>query len=201
MNNDRVYRGFRRAVQGALVALLVSACATKAPEPAAPVDDAAAQRKAAYQAALVTVLDAWRDDALEDTVAGLQRLTERYPDELEGWVNLGVAYYRQADYARAGRALNKALSVNPQSKVALNYLGLVARQQGAFAEAEAYYRRALEQDPDYPAAVRNLAILLDLYRGQLVEALALYEHYQRLVGDSHEPRLKDWIFDIKARIE
>lgn len=180
-------------------ALLLSACATKTPEPPPQIDEAA-QRKAAYEAELVTVLDAWRDDALEDTVAALQGLTERYPEGLEGWVNMGVAYYRQGDYERAKRALNQALEVDAQNKVALNYLGLVARQKGEFAQAEAYYRQALEQDPDYPAAVRNLAILLDLYRGQLVEALALYEHYQQLVGEGTEPRLKDWIFDIKARI-
>lgn len=182
-----------------VLALLISACATKAPEPPPELDEAA-QRQAAYETELVNTLDQWRDDALADIVAELQRLTERYPEGLEGWVNLGVAYYRQADYERAERALLKVIEVNAQNKVALNYLGLVKRQLGQFAEAENYYRQALEIDPDYPAAVRNLAILLDLYRGQLVEALALYEHYQQLVGEEAEPRLKDWIFDIKSRV-
>ena len=183
-----------------VAASILGACATKKPEPPPQIDEAA-QRQAAYEAELIAVLDDWRDDALEDTVAALQGLTERYPEGLEGWVNMGVAYYRQGDYERAKRALNQALTVDANNKVALNYSGLVARQEGKFEQAEAYYRQALEQDPDYPAAVRNLAILLDLYRGQLVEALALYEHYQQLVGEGSEPRLKDWIFDIKARIE
>lgn len=182
-----------------VAASILGACATKKPEPPPQIDEAA-QRQAAYEAELIAVLDDWRDDALEDTVAALQGLTERYPEGLEGWVNMGVAYYRQGDYERAKRALNQALTVDANNKVALNYSGLVARQEGKFEQAEAYYRQALEQDPDYPAAVRNLAILLDLYRGQLVEALALYEHYQQLVGEGSEPRLKDWIFDIKARI-
>ncbi|MDX1453579.1 MAG: tetratricopeptide repeat protein [Oleiphilaceae bacterium] len=200
MNNFSGRHHAIRVIVLSLIMLLLSACATKKKEPSPEVDPAA-QRQAAYKLELLTVLETWRDDALEDSVAALQALTENYPEGVEAWVNLGVAYYRQSDYVRAERALSQALEVDAQNKTALNYLGLVKRQQGEFAQAESYYRQALEIDPDYPAAVRNLAILLDLYRGQLVEALALYEHYQGLVGDEAEPRLKDWIFDIKSRIE
>ena len=105
-----------------VAASILGACATKKPEPPPQIDEAA-QRQAAYEAELIAVLDDWRDDALEDTVAALQGLTERYPEGLEGWVNMGVAYYRQGDYERAKRALNQALTVDANNKVALNYSG------------------------------------------------------------------------------
>tara|TARA_R110001592_G_scaffold52649_9_gene161301 strand:+ start:7422 stop:8159 length:738 start_codon:yes stop_codon:yes gene_type:complete len=80
-----------------------------------------------------------------------------------------------------------------------NQLGLIERQQGNFDQAEAYYRKALALDSDQATSLKNLAILLDLYRGKLAEALALYEQYQGIVGDS-DPKIKDWIYDLKNRL-
>lgn len=85
-----------------------------------------------------------------------------------------------------------------------NQLGLIERQQGQFDQAESYYRQALVLDSDNPATLKNLAILLDLYRGKLAEALVLYERYQSIVNDvdsdSADPRIKDWIYDLKNRL-
>tara|TARA_R110002072_G_scaffold121890_5_gene256177 strand:+ start:2001 stop:2738 length:738 start_codon:yes stop_codon:yes gene_type:complete len=80
-----------------------------------------------------------------------------------------------------------------------NQLGLIERQQGQFDQAEAFYKHALELDARNVATIKNLAILLDLYRGQLAEALVLYEQYQSMAGDS-DPKVKDWIYDLKNRL-
>jgi tetratricopeptide (TPR) repeat protein len=81
---------------------------------------------------------------------------------------------------------------------ALNYLGQIMREKGDFDQAESYYRQALDQNPEDITAIRNLGILLDLYRGQFADALPLYEQYQSLL-DEPDPQVKDWIFDIKNR--
>jgi tetratricopeptide (TPR) repeat protein len=85
-----------------------------------------------------------------------------------------------------------------------NQLGLIERQKGQFDQSESYYRQALALEPDKTATLKNLAILLDLYRGKLAEALVLYEHYQSIVNDSDseivDPRIKDWIYDLKNRL-
>lgn len=81
----------------------------------------------------------------------------------------------------------------------LNQLGLLARQNGQFEQAEAYYRKALALAPEQAEIVRNLAILLDLYQGKLAEALALYQQYQGLL-DEEDAQVKDWIFDLKNRL-
>lgn len=85
-----------------------------------------------------------------------------------------------------------------------NQLGLIARQQGQFDEAEDYYRQALALDSENPITLNNLAILLDLYKGRLAEALVLYEQYQSIINgpDSKmtDPKIKDWIYDLKNRL-
>ena len=82
---------------------------------------------------------------------------------------------------------------------ALNQLGLIERRQGQFEQAEDYYRKALKLAPDNTATLKNLAILLDLYRGQLAKAYALYQQYQQIVGDA-DPKVKDWLYDLKNRL-
>ena len=69
-----------------------------------------------------------------------------------------------------------------------------------FEASEAFYRQSLAADPSYLPAIRNLAILLDLYLGRLQEALPLYEQYQSML-DKPDSQVKDWIFDLKRRLE
>lgn len=80
-----------------------------------------------------------------------------------------------------------------------NQLGLIARQAGQFSEAESYYRKALELNDSNPKAIKNLAILLDLYQGKLKQAYELYLRYEELVGET-DPKVKDWLYDLKNRL-
>lgn len=96
--------------------------------------------------------------------------------------------------------VNRILENLPLFKMqAHNYLGMIARTEGAFDEAESAYRSALNIDADFLPALRNLAILLDLYRGDIAQALPLYERYQSLL-DEPDAQVKDWVFDIKSRL-
>ena len=79
-------------------------------------------------------------------------------------------------------------------------LAYIAREEGRFDEAEQYYRQVFEIEPNNLMALKNLGILLDLYRGRLRDALVLYEQYQ-LLQKQPDTQIKDWIFDIKSRIE
>ena len=114
--------------------------------------------------------------------------------------NLGVIAVHQTQLAEAKKYFEIVIKRNPNHKQSLNYLGYIARDYGAFDEAEVYYRRLLEIDQNDELAIRNLAILLDLYRGRLEEALVLYEKYQSLQAEP-DPRVKDWIFDTRNRLK
>ena len=124
-------------------------------------------------------------------------VTESAPDAIAPHIDLGIAYARSGDLARAEESFGKALAINPDHPVANNELGIVYRREGRFAEARAAYERALAVAPTFHFAHRNLAILCDLYLMDAGCALAHYEAYSRAVPDD-EQAVK-WIADLKSR--
>lgn len=63
-----------------------------------------------------------------------------HPDRLEGWRELGAAYYRQGSYDRAIEALSKAESTDAGARL---YEGLVYEARGEFSPAIAAYTESL----------------------------------------------------------
>lgn len=81
-----------------------------------------------------------------------------------------------------------------------NEVGILHRESGRFADAEAAYLKAVTVNPDYGLAHYNLGILLDLYLGRHEQALAHYQRYQELTPDA-DKQVDRWIADISRRIE
>ena len=77
--------------------------------------------------------------------------------------------------------------------------GIVLRQAGQFADAQAAYERALALDPNYADAERNLAILHDLYLDNPSAALPHFERYQ-LLTQGADTQVTAWVAELKARI-
>jgi glycosyltransferase involved in cell wall biosynthesis len=71
-------------------------------------------------------------------------------------------------------AADKALSLNAVSPLALNVKGLVALNKGLLAEAEDYYKKALESDGGFALTYLNMAAL-KWQSNDREEALRLYE--------------------------
>jgi Flp pilus assembly protein TadD len=151
----------------------------------------------------------------------IHELKPYYPGPI---LNLGVCSWWLGDYEEAETYLKKVLSLEAlldeaaenksllqgdkdrikdnlvnYTGPALKYLGQMSREQGNFEKAEKFYRQALAKKTEDKGAIRNLAILLDLYQGKLAEALPLYEQYQSLLEEP-DPQVKDWIFDLKNRL-
>ena len=63
-----------------------------------------------------------------------------------------VALISQEDYAGAIEQLDLALLKEPENADVLNYLGFSHRKHGNYEEAERYYLRALEIEPEHTAA-------------------------------------------------
>jgi len=130
----------------------------------------------------------------------LSNLTKAYPDIAGPYVNLGIIHFRADEIDQAEEAFKQALKVNPESAVSLNHLGIIYRGKGKFEEARTSYEKALKIDPNYAYAHLNYGILLDLYLGQLDDALEQYQTYQKL-SPGEDKEVEKWIVDLERRIK
>ena len=137
--------------------------------------------------------------SLQEGVAELHVVVETAPDLAAPQIDLGIAYHLSGDLEAAESHLDQALALNPEHPVAHNELGIIYRKTGRFAEAKKSYQAALAIYPGYHHARRNLAILCDLYLGDLKCALENYEAYMSTVPGDAEAEI--WIADLRYRMD
>lgn len=153
----------------------------------------------AEQQAFDAIVVAHKNGDLVRAEQGYDEFLVRYPNNVSARINLAHIALQTKNTDLAEQRLSEVLKLEPTNAQALTLSGVISREKGEFDAAEASYRTALAARPDYVPAIRNLGILLDLYRGRLPEALEYYERAQSL-EEEPDPKLKDWIFDIKRRI-
>lgn len=127
---------------------------------------AAAGRKAFWRAGLVLALVLvlglyalrtvtrnrdWRNDIILYT-----RTLALAPDALLIHNNLGLAYWARGDLRAAEQEWQAVLRADPNSRVDLDYLGMLYGRQTRYGEAETLLRRALELWPNDTEAHLNL---------------------------------------------
>ena len=140
-----------------------------------------------------------RDGRLDAAQTLFEKLTRAQPELAGPWVNLGHIHLARGEQAQAEVALSQALATNPNNCDALNQMGVLARRDGRFEEAEKLYRHCLVVDPTYASARLNLAILYELYMGRLGEALASYNTYQMMLPEP-DSQVGGWVMDLQRRV-
>ncbi|WP_157994591.1 tetratricopeptide repeat protein [Peristeroidobacter agariperforans] len=133
----------------------------------------------------------------EQGIAALLKIVESAANVTAVHIDLGMAYARSGDLEKAEESLKKALQLNPRHPIAYNELGMVYRRKGQFTEARASYEKALEIFPTFHFAQRNLAILCDVYLGDLACALQHYTAYQQAAPDDADTA--KWLADLSVR--
>lgn len=128
----------------------------------------------------------------------LEAIVQEAPDLAAPRIDLGIAHHRAGNLEAAEEHLRLALESNPDHPIAHNEIGIIYRKTGRFTLARKSYEAALAIYPGYHFARRNLAVLCDLYLGDLDCALANYEAYMATVPSDEEAAM--WIADIRMRL-
>ena len=76
------------------------------------------------------------NNELDEAVAAFSRLTEQYPDYVEGYLGLGHAYERMSRYDEAVEAITKATEIAPEDPLIYTSLSVCYQRKGMIAEAE-----------------------------------------------------------------
>ena len=126
-------------------------------------------------------------------------LTQSQPELAGPWVNLGHIHLQHGKPEAAQTSFEQALRANPFNCDAHNQLGVMARRDGRFTDAETHYLDCLQADPGYGRARLNLGILYELYMGRLGEALATYHDYQANLIEP-DARVNGWVMDLERRV-
>ena len=147
-----------------------------------------------YDTALAYLRQGQHDQGIEI----LEALVVTAPDLTAPRIDLGIAYHESNNLEAARTHLEAALETSPAHPIAHNELGIVYRKLGLFREARQSYEAALAVFPSYHFARRNLAVLCDLYLGDLTCALENYQAYMATVPGDEEATM--WIADIQNRL-
>ena len=102
------------------------------------------------------------------------------PAAVDGWVRLGSALLRARRLDEAERAYRSALELQARNLDALNGLGLIQMQRRRWQDALNHFNVAAVNDPPFPPAVLNSAIVAHQYLHQRGPALQRYRQYAAL---------------------
>lgn len=124
-------------------------------------------------------------------------LSQQQPAFAGIWYNLAMCQWHSNELANAELSLNQALVANVQYLPAHNLLGILARQQGHFQQAERHWLSALEAGNDAQVH-KNLGMLYELYLGQPLQAHYQYSQYFELTQDQ---QAKVWLALLEQELD
>ena len=85
-----------------------------------------------YDAALTH----FAENDLEAAVSAFKKLTDTYPDHIDGFLGLGHTYERLSQYDEAIAAIQKAIEINPKDPLVYTSLSMCYQRKGMIQEAE-----------------------------------------------------------------
>lgn len=133
-------------------------------------------------------------------ITEFKALSLSQPNLAVSHINLALAYRGQGDADAAGRAVNQALKLSPNSPEANLVRGVLHRESGEFASARDRYVKSLSANADYIDAHVNLGILCDLYLQDLACAQKHYRRAQEL-SPAEDRQLKGWLLELERRMK
>ena len=128
---------------------------------------------------------------------GRTQLAESAP--IRSILKQALSAWEAGDTAQAGQLFESMPLTDIRNAATLNHYAIFLREQWRIAEAKAIYLQALKIAPNDPLTHYNLAILYELYLGDLPQALAHFNIYQR-TSETENKQVDGWIADLQRRI-
>jgi cytochrome c-type biogenesis protein CcmH/NrfG len=97
---------------------------------------------------------------LSDRIQALERETSENPDHVEGWIQLGNAYFDTDQYEKAIAAYRKSLAIDPKNPNVWTDMGVMYRRRGEPQKAVEAFDQAAEMDPKHEISRFNKGIVL-----------------------------------------
>src|SRR5881398_3099030 len=120
-------------------------------------------RKAVRSMSLATVVlglpkSAWPQvqEKAAAPVSQIENQIKQHPNSSNLYVELGLAFWHENDYAHAFEAFQHAVKLGPSSAQAHNWLGAALMQQGDFPGAITEFKKAVALNAKYARAYTNL---------------------------------------------
>jgi tetratricopeptide (TPR) repeat protein len=100
-----------------------------------------------------------RADAPESAIQEFQVILERVPRHVMAFNGLALAYARIGAFTQAERALEDARRIDPNDVMTQTNAGVIAAYQRHWDDARAAWQHALERQPHFEPASKNLEAL------------------------------------------
>jgi len=124
-----------------------------------------------------------------ECLKGLQKLTERYPEEKEAFLWLGHHYYELRQFEEAVRYYNKAIEIDPLYKLAYNMLAYTYDQIGDFEKSIWAINKYISMAPDEANPYDSRADLY-AYNGKIDQAIQSYKKALEIKPDFYASLVK-----------
>jgi serine/threonine protein kinase/tetratricopeptide (TPR) repeat protein len=142
-----------------------------------------ADRVSQKQRYYINSLDARLNRDIPRAVANLQRIIERYPEDKDAYVSLGlITKYETNELEEAITYFEKAIELDPFHREALNQLAYAYNLLGRFEKAIWAVNKYIEVAPDEANPYDSRGEILAM-NGKLDEAIASYETAMALKSD------------------
>lgn len=134
---------------------------------------------------------------LTEAATTIQKALAIDPNDPASLGVLGYVKYAQGQYDAALEAVGRAAKARPQDAGLQNLMGMALVEKGQRGPAETAFRKALQINPNFPDAHRNLASIY-LTQNPPLKELARW-HYQRALAAGHPrvPEIEKQLEDTK----
>lgn len=119
----------------------------------------------------------------EDAIPELEKAALLNPKLPFVHFNLGWAYAKKRDYERARHEFLEDISLEPDVSYNYEQLGAMDLYLGNYAEADRYYKQALDRDPRLPNSLYGLGKIYD-HQNRPADALATWRKAEHLAPES-----------------